>query len=148
MAFRPRWTRSGWRRLCMVLRISGPLAPGPDLDPVREDRAHRLELLVHPALLRPRRPEEPLVASPGRDEHEHLALLPAPGPPPPLDRPDLRRYRLVEDDAVGRGDVQPLLTDRGRDEHVHLALAEPVEDRHLLLLPQSAVAVPRADRKS
>src|SRR5437899_11672426 len=56
------------------------------------------------------------------------------GPAAPLDRPDLRRHRLVEHDEVDLRDVEALFPDRGGDEDVDLARAALVEDVDLLLL--------------
>src|SRR5437870_3022375 len=57
----------------------------------------------------------------------------------PLNRPDLRRHRLVEHDEVDLRDVEALFPDRGGDEDVDLARAELVEDVDLLLLREPDV---------
>src|SRR5437879_12261335 len=61
------------------------------------------------------------------------------GPAAPLNRPDLRRHRLVEHDEVDLRDVEALFPDRGGDEDVDLARADLVEDGDWLLLTAPAV---------
>src|SRR5207245_3127981 len=98
-----------------------------------------VELHMHLPFLSPGAVHVGLVARVLRYQCHDPARGTPSGPAAPLNRPDLRRHRLVEHDEVDLRDVEALFPARGGDEAGDLARADLVEDVDLLLLREPDV---------